>query len=259
MSLSLEKKITKLNLEKSPKLVSLAKKANESISKKGFEAHQAQVALVMDISGSMSGMFKDGTVQEIIGRIMALGINFDDNAAIDIFAFGEHSHNLGELTPKDFDNAADWILRRAPFEGNTKYANPMVEIAQHYGFVKTESTSGFLGFGKKTQEVWQYNSQFEHPIYVLFVTDGTNNDEQATREILIKLSNFPVFFQFVGIGNASFKFLEELDNISGRNLDNANFFAVKDPIKMSPELMFDNMMNEYPDWVKEVKKKGWIK
>ena len=44
----------------------------------------------------------------------------------------------------------------------------------------------------------------------------------------------------------------------GRTLDNANFFAVPDPKKMSPEDMFDKMMEEYPQWVKDIKGKGWL-
>ena len=61
-----------------------------------------------------------------------------------------------------------------------------------------------------------------------------------------------------GIGDNSFSFLEELDDIEGRTLDNANFFAVPDPKKMSPEDMFDKMMEEYPQWVKDIKAKGWL-
>ena len=75
MPVSLDKKIAKLNLDKkSPKLVSLAKKASVSLEKKGFSAHEAQVALIMDISGSMKPLFQNGTVQELIARTMALGL-----------------------------------------------------------------------------------------------------------------------------------------------------------------------------------------
>ena len=260
MSVSLEKKIQKLNLEKkAPQLVSLAKKANITLEKKGFVAHEAQVALIMDISGSMKPLFRDGTVQELIARTMALGIHFDDNGAIDIFAFGKESHNLGEMTADLFSTSADWIVKQTGFEGNTLYSKPMMEVARHYGFCQKRTVGGFFGFGGEEKEVWVENEQFEYPIYAFFVTDGDNNDRAETRRIIFEISKYPVFFQFIGIGKNSFSFLEELDNIEGRELDNANFFAVPDPKSMSPENMFDKMMEEYPQWVKDVQQKGWLK
>ena len=63
-------------------------------------------------------------------------------------------------------------------------------------------------------------------------------------QIYLIIKAYPIFFQFIGIGDNSFSFLEELDDIEGRTLDNANFFAVPDPKKMSPEDMFDKMMEE---------------
>lgn len=259
MPVSLDKKIAKLNLDKkSPKLVSLAKKASVSLEKKGFSAHEAQVALIMDISGSMKPLFQNGTVQELIARTMALGINFDDNGAIDIFAFGKNAHDLGEMTPDQFSTAADWILQKTGYEGSTLYSLPMMEVARHYGFRQTKRVGGFLGFGGTEKEVWVESQAFEYPIYAFFVTDGDNSDRGETRKIIHEISNYPIFFQFIGIGDNSFSFLEELDDIEGRTLDNANFFAVPDPKKMSPEDMFDKMMEEYPQWVKDIKGKGWL-
>ena len=267
MKLSLDKKITKLNLEKkAPQLISLAKKAQLSLEKISFSSHTAQVALVMDISGSMRNLFQDGTVQELIARTMALGLNFDDNGAIDIFAFGAKSHNLGELTVDGFHDAAKWILSQTGYEQDTKYSAPILEIAKHYGFYKkqmvTTTTKGFLGFFSSTveeeKETWVPSISMEHPIYVLFVTDGENSDRNLTRQMIKEISRFPIFFQFIGIGSGHFSFLEELDSIDGRAVDNANFFAVADPKKMSPEDLFGKMTVEYPEWVKQVKNNGWI-
>lgn len=267
MKISLEKKISTLNLEKkAPTLLNLAKTAQISLQKISFESHTAQVALVMDISGSMRNLFDDGTVQELIARTMALGLNFDDNGAIDIFAFGAKAHNLGELTVDGFANASQWILSKTGFEGDTKYAAPIMEIAKHYGFFQkqtiTTSTKGFFGLFSSTQqeekEVWMPSQKMQHPIYVLFVTDGENSDKSSTREIIKNISQYPVFFQFIGIGGGAFSFLQELDSIEGRVVDNANFFAVPNPKAMSAEELFGKMTAEYPEWVRTVQNNQWI-
>lgn len=267
MKISLEKKISTLNLEKkAPTLLSLAKTAKLSLEKISFTSHTAQVALVMDISGSMRNLFQDGTVQELIARTMALGLNFDDNGAIDIFAFGENAHNLGELTVDGFHDAANWILSKTGYERDTKYAEPILAIAKHYGLyttqVVTKKTGGFLGLFSKTieeeQETWAPSTKMDHPIYVLFVTDGENTDKNLTRDMIKAISQYPIFFQFIGVGAGKFSFLEELDSIEGRVVDNANFFAVPDPKKMSPEDLFTKMTAEYPEWVQTAKKNNWI-
>jgi hypothetical protein len=55
---------------------------------------------------------------------------------------------------------------------------------------------------------------------------------------------------------SDFSFLEELDNVSGRLLDNASFFSVENPSSISDEKLYDLLMEEYPRWVKEACQKG---
>ena len=39
----------------------------------------SRVALVLDFSGSMRNLYKNGTVQSVIERIMPIAMQFDDN------------------------------------------------------------------------------------------------------------------------------------------------------------------------------------
>jgi hypothetical protein len=67
----------------------------------------------------------------------------------------------------------------------------------------------------------------------------------------------PIFWQFIGIGNGrreSFPFLNELDTMSGREVDNANFFPANST--MSNDDLYENILVEFPSWLKEVKSKG---
>ncbi|HEY0038586.1 MAG TPA: TerD family protein, partial [Longimicrobium sp.] len=72
--LSLEKKMA----EKAPQLLSLAKKAQLTLEKKGLSSHRARVGLVLDISASMTALYREGKVQLLAERVLALATRFDD-------------------------------------------------------------------------------------------------------------------------------------------------------------------------------------
>lgn len=220
------------------------------MKQKGLSDHIAAVALVMDVSGSMKQMFTDGTVQKVIERVMGLGLNFDDNGAIDIFAFENKAYDLGEMTPDQFSRAAQWILGKVRM-GGTSYAPAIRSVLAHYGYGE-RSRGSFIKkpIGKHFEN---FKLPAEQPVYILFVTDGDCSDRKNAEEAIKEASYFPIFFQFVGIGRSSFTFLERLDNMHGRFIDNANFFEVKNPNHISDEELYQKMMGEYPDWLRLAK------
>ena len=62
----------------------------------------------------------------------------------------------------------------------------------------------------------------------------------------------------MGIGGSSFRFLQELDTMGGRFLDNANFFSVADPTAIPESVLYERMMTEYPQWVTAARSKVLI-
>ena len=93
------------------------------------------------------------------------------------------------------------------------------------------------------------------PAYILFITDGNNEDHAATKKILKDASYNPIFWQYVGIGNETFPFLEKLDDLKDRNVDNANYFKVSEPSNIT----YDQMLQEFPDWLEYEKVKAMLK
>ncbi|MFP1529411.1 VWA domain-containing protein [Escherichia coli] len=83
--MSLEKKLE----TKSPRLVSLAKKALVSLTKNKLDTLEAAVAFVLDASGSMSGQFSKGNVQSVLDRIAVLAAQFDDDGEMDVWGWEE--------------------------------------------------------------------------------------------------------------------------------------------------------------------------
>jgi hypothetical protein len=259
--IDMEKKVA----SSSPALLSLTKKAAVSLEKKGLGEHTARVAICLDISGSMQGLYRSGKIQALAERVLALGLRFDDDGEVDVFLFGRRGHAAGSLNLGNHGGFTDAMLRRHPLEGATSYGAAMKLVREHY-----------FGTGKRRKS----SHPGDVPVYVMFITDGNATDPDVAREQVVSSSYEPLFWQFMAIGSSSkavdaapsgrrgfgsrmaswatgdFAFLEELDDMGGRYLDNADFFAVQDPANVSDEQLFDLLMGEYPDWLSQARRKG---
>lgn len=262
-TISLKKVELEKKLEKqAPKILNLAKKAKISLEKAGMQHHDARVALCLDISGSMHGLYKSGKMQEFAERILALATRFDDDGAIDIFLFGKGAYHAEELTVDNFAGFVNRLTKKYPLEGGTYYGKVMKIIREYY-------------FGEAALRKTPLPRAL--PTYVMFVTDGSTFDTEETRSHIQYSSYEPIFWQFMAIGeskkdikkrgiggwlqsivSSDFAFLEELDQMQGRFLDNANFFSVVDPAQITDEQLYDLLLEEYPGWIKQAAEKGLI-
>ncbi|MFC5459345.1 VWA domain-containing protein [Massilia niabensis] len=242
-----------------PQLVSLVKSAGVSLAKVGLEKHRAKVCLVLDISASMSTLYRKGLVQRFAERILALGCRFDNDGEIDVFLFGRNVHR-GE--PMGLNNWSWYIAQmidRHPLEGDTRYGAAMEAVRRHY-FPDAH------GAERRTP------CQSAVPVYVMFVTDGSTSDKPLTERQLRWSSRDPIFWQFMGIGKgrkskskklanfaeSDFPFLEKLDELDGRLIDNADFFSVASPDEHSEAELYDLLMTEYPAWLKQATQHGLL-
>ena len=55
---------------------------------------------------------------------------------------------------------------------------------------------------------------------MLILTDGAIHDMRETKDLVYQLSQFPVSLIIIGVGNANFDMMEELDG-DGRRLTNS--------------------------------------
>jgi hypothetical protein len=93
---------------------------------------------------------------------------------------------------------------------------------------------------------------------MICVTDGDNSDRNESIRVITEASQHPLFIQFMGIGGSSFRFLQELDTMGDRFVENANFFSVTDPTSIPESDLYERMMAEYPQWVAAAHSKGLI-
>lgn len=234
-------------------VIDLSKKAKISLEKKEIVDITAQIVLILDKSISMQNFYNKGTVQQTVERLLGLGMNMDDNKSIEVFAFDMDAVELDEVTEGNHAGYVERMLQQHSLGGGTNYATPMQMVLDKFVPKPQTKTTGF--FRKKTVEVGEAPVA-SIPTFVFFVTDGDNFDKAKTEALIREASNQAVFWQFVGIGREKFEFLQRMDDMEGRFLDNVDFFHIEDPSAVSDEDLYDKLLTEFPQWVKDARTKG---
>lgn len=228
---SLEKRLER----EAPHLVSLAKPLKVELKKKNLEELVARVGLVIDISGSMTGRFKNGTVQEIVNKTLPLAVQFDDDGELDFWYYGTRARRMETVNLQNYMNAVpqDWKGLMRDLGGSNNEPEVLRMVLEEYRFSKL-------------------------PVYVLFITDGGVSKTAEIKKILKEASTAPIFWQFLGVGGSGYGILEKLDTMKGRYVDNAGFFALDDFRQISNEVLYDRLLFEFPKWLQAIRSKGML-
>lgn len=224
-TISLEK--SKVVLEKT--IVDLSKKSKISLN-----VHKAKVAVVMDKSGSMHCDFYNGNVQALLTRLLPLALKFDDNGELEVFVFDT---NCKLITPSmTINNFSSYV--------NTNIVNK--------GYAPMGGTSYAPVIKTTLKKMDCYNKNNSIPCFVIVITDGENDDKMQTDEAIRMSSQFPIFYQFIGIGSSQFYYLQQLDNLTGRKVDNTAFISCRDISSMSDDELYAKLLEQYPQWLKDM-------
>ncbi|MGZ7443430.1 vWA domain-containing protein [Paenibacillus sp. TH7-28] len=213
----------------------LKRKVTLTLEKKQLEPIKARVAVVFDASGSMYHLYRKGIVQEAFERILAIAATFDDNGELDVWFFAKDYLRAPSVTARDYEN---YIARTYTLgsKGGTNNEPPVMEdIIRRY-----------------TVEEPNVNI----PTYIIFFSDGGVGQKNKIARLITESSTKNLFWQFVGLGQANYGVLQKLDEMPGRFIDNANFFALDDISAISDEELYDRLLNEFPVWIKEARAKG---
>ena len=190
--------------------------------------HVARVALAMDYSGSMSNLFRNGSVQDVITRLLPIALKFDDNGELESWLFSNGKERLAAVTIKNYKNYVKSVMMKAHMDmGGTNYAPALKDMVKYYKDVEPSNI----------------------PAFVIFITDGENWDTEETNRIVKELSNYNMFVQFIGIGDENFKYLKSVDDMKGRKYDNTGFTAVRDMNQMTDGELYTEILRQYKDWL----------
>lgn len=234
-------------------IIDLSKKAKISLEKKEIFGEKAQVVLILDKSLSMQNFYECGVVQQTVERVLGVGMNMDDNQSIEVFAFDQEAVELEEATASNYEGYVERMLKKTSLGYQTRYSLPMKLVLDKFVPKAPTKTTGF--FRKKTVATGEAEIA-KLPTFVIFITDGDNQDKKETEALIREASNQAVFWQFVGIGREQFSFLQKMDDMDGRFLDNVDFFPMEDPSKVSDGDLYDKLLTEFPQWIKEARAKG---
>lgn len=207
------------------------------LEKKNLKNVVARVGLVLDISGSMRKLYREGVVQEVVERILAVASQFDDDGSLDVWIYDNEFSRLPAVTEKDFKDYVDKnILNNDSIHKFGRNNEPLVmeDVIRKY-----------------TEE-----EQSKEPVFLVFINDG--GCKPGIKKFIVESSVKPIFWQFIGIGNSNFDVLKKLDTMEGRFVDNANFFHLDEIEKVSDEQLYNLLLNEFPSWLKEAKEKEII-
>lgn len=235
-----------------PKLVSLAKTAGVSLAKNRAADRAAKAWLVLDVSGSMKPLFARGAVDRLVQRALAYALNIDDDGEINVILFDDAAVLHGTVNPSNYARFSAAVMGRRDIWGTTDYGRAMQLLRRE--------SAGEPDFGRM-------------PVYVMFVTDGETQNPGVAERMIREASAEGIFWKFMAIGEmrrarigfgrralpAGFGFLSYLDDMPGRVVDNADFFAVVDPDEPSDAEFFDMMANEYGEWIEAARSRGVLR
>ncbi|MFJ8583254.1 vWA domain-containing protein [Streptomyces sp. NPDC093595] len=229
--------------ETAPTLVDLYKRAGVSLRKHGLSGERAAVYLVVDHSGSMRPYYRDGSVQALADRVLALSAHLDDDGRVPVVFFSTDIDADTEIALANHHGRIDRIVASLGHMGRTNYHLAMDAVIDHH-----------------------LDSGTTAPALVVFQTDGGPSSKLAAERCVCKAAELPMFWQFIGFGDPDshqFDFLRRLDELAvpaKRCVDNAGFFhAGTDPSRVPDAELYDRLVGEFPAWLAAARARGIVR
>lgn len=205
-----------------------------TLVKKQLTNVKARVGIVLDITGSMRNLYSSGVVQEVVERILAVACQLDDNGSLDVWVYDTEFSRLPPVTERDLGSYVfNHIMNNDSIHkfGRNNEPPVMEDVIQKYTREEKDAT----------------------PVFIIFINDG--GVVKPTQKVIMASSALPIFWQFVGIGDSDFEVLKKLDTMGGRLVDNANFIHLDRIEEVNDEQLYDQLLNEFPQWLKAAKAK----
>jgi stress response protein SCP2 len=194
-----------------------------AVVKNRLDTQRFRVVLAIDASGSMKPMYRNGTVQRSLERMVAIADVLDDDGQMEVWFFGDYPVRSAPVTVHTMatyveDNAES--KKRA--EGGNYEPRAMREIID-----------------------WTLAEPSPHPTLVLFWSDGGVHAEKKIAQMLVQSSSLPIFWMYLGLGRADYGVLARLDSVSGGVVDNAGFIPIDDIEHYPDETLYGEIFGSF--------------
>ncbi|MET8312988.1 VWA domain-containing protein [Rhodococcus erythropolis] len=224
----------KLSMVKREKLDLRKREVAKVLLTKGGNGIRARVVLVIDKTGSMAKQYRTRVVHRVVERMVPVAIQLDDDGKLEPYLYAVSFVKLPEISVHDAEESSDTYLHLRGSHGGFNYDK--IGAANREVPIMTEILSGL--------------TRGSAPTLVLFFTDGGFSERKEITKLMREASGLPAFWQFVGIGKANYGVLEKLDDLDGRVVDNAGFFALDDIDTVDDAQLYTRLLSEFPDWHK---------
>ncbi|MEV6103297.1 VWA domain-containing protein [Streptomyces sp. NPDC051940] len=219
-----------------------------SLRKHGAEGVVARVILVLDASGSMAALYRGGTVAGVVERMAAVAAQLDDDGEMQAWTFATNPARLPDLR---IGELPDWLRLHVRCGEVSLFRRRRPKHGLLPGQVDMRLVGAMNDEPKVIAEVRAHVRRHPSaaPTLVLFFSDGGIHRDAAIEHELRAAAEEPLFWQFVGLGQASYGVLERLDTMAGRRVDNVGFFAVDDIDQVPDPVLYDRLLSEFPSWL----------
>lgn len=250
MAISLEKAAT----------VSLLKLLTEE-EKAGNDLGEltAEIFLVFDYSDSMEWpenlFYTKGEVQELAERILGLSMTgLDKDGKVQMFPFDSDAYEPFEV---DKDNYQGCIEAWRTIETRTvKKSFGRTETVKIY---RERGGTNYVAVIDKVIAYAEEHGMLEPgkpPVLVFFQSDGKSSNTEKVKAKLRDAAPKPIFWQFIGFGRDT-SFLDILDKLEGRVVDNVGKVGVASVKNMPPDQFYDAIIDEpFRQWVPAARTAG---
>ncbi|MFE7559162.1 VWA domain-containing protein [Kitasatospora sp. NPDC057500] len=219
-----------------------------SLEKHGAAGTVARVVLVLDASGSMSGLYARGVVSDVVERMAAVAAQLDDDGAMQAWTFASNPARLPDLRVGELP---DWMRHVKVGQLGGLFGRRRRRAQLPEGEVDMKA----VGVGNEEQKVIAEVRAYVRaepaaaPTLVLFFSDGgVYRNAEIERELREAVEE-PVFWQFVGLGRADYGVLQRFDELPGRRVDNVGFFSVDDISTLPDPELYDRLLSQFPRWI----------
>ncbi|WP_245551183.1 VWA domain-containing protein [Nocardia paucivorans] len=233
-----------LSLEKRRKLDLRKREVATVLMSKGAGDVRARVVLVIDKTGSMHKLYRKGVVRRVVQRMIPVAIQLDDDGLLEPYLYAMRFAKLPEIAVERTDTWCETYLHLSGIHGGIDYA-AIGGVNDEIPIMNEIITGLRVG---------------DPPTLVLFFTDGGFRKKAAIAALMRKAAALPAFWQFVGMGGkADYGILRRLDEMDGRVVDNAGFFAVDDIDRIDDADLYRRLLGEFPDWLRAARAAGIVR
>ncbi|QBS43897.1 VWA domain-containing protein [Nocardia sp. CS682] len=204
---------------------------------------RARVVLVIDKTGSMQKQYRNQVVHRVVQRMIPVATQLDDNGALEAYLYALSFAKLPDITVAQADEWAQTYL--------------------HLG--GTHAGIDYDGIGGRNDELPVMRDIIaslrpgDGPTLVLFFTDGGFANKRDISALMREASHLPAFWQFIGLGRANYGLLRSLDELTGRIVDNAGFFALDDIDRVDDGELYARLLGEFPAWLRAAREAGVLR